>query len=65
MPDAAIDACCLIDLLASGQAEAILRAQPVYVAFACGRYKWKCSIVVNTTRPSRAERSWFRWICHR
>lgn len=26
MPDAAIDACCLIDLLASGQAEAILRA---------------------------------------
>jgi hypothetical protein len=26
MPDAAIDACCLIDLLASGNAEAILRA---------------------------------------
>jgi hypothetical protein len=26
MPDAAIDACCLIDLLASGEAEAILRA---------------------------------------
>jgi hypothetical protein len=26
MPDAAIDACCLIDLLASGHAEAILRA---------------------------------------
>ena len=26
MPDAAIDACCLIDLLASGDAEAILRA---------------------------------------
>lgn len=26
MPDAAIDACCLIDLLASGEAEALLRA---------------------------------------
>jgi hypothetical protein len=26
MPDAAIDACCLIDLLASGEAEAILRS---------------------------------------
>src|SRR5262249_30025502 len=26
MPDAALDACCLIDLLASGDAEAILRA---------------------------------------
>jgi hypothetical protein len=26
MPDAALDACCLIDLLASGEAEAILRA---------------------------------------
>ncbi len=26
MPDAAIDACCLIDVLASGEAEAILRA---------------------------------------
>ena len=26
MPSAAIDACCLIDLLASGHAEAILRA---------------------------------------
>ena len=26
MPDAAIDACCLIDLVASGDAEAILRA---------------------------------------
>src|SRR5262249_1074544 len=26
MPDAVIDACCLIDLLASGNAEAILRA---------------------------------------
>ncbi len=26
MPDAAIDACCIIDLLASGDAEAILRA---------------------------------------
>ena len=26
MPDAAIDACCLIDLLASGHAEAIMRA---------------------------------------
>jgi hypothetical protein len=26
MPDAAIDACCLIDLLASGEAETILRA---------------------------------------
>lgn len=26
MPDAAIDACCLIDLLASGDAEAVLRA---------------------------------------
>jgi hypothetical protein len=26
MPDAAIDACCLIDLLASGEAEAIFRA---------------------------------------
>lgn len=26
MPDAVIDACCLIDLLASGEAEAILRA---------------------------------------
>ena len=26
MPDAAIDACCLIDLLASGHVEAILRA---------------------------------------
>ena len=27
MPDAAIDACCLIDLLASGEMEAILRAR--------------------------------------
>src|SRR5438876_9564369 len=26
MPDAALDACCLIDLVASGDAEAILRA---------------------------------------
>jgi hypothetical protein len=29
MPDAAIDACCLIDLLASGDAEAILRASGI------------------------------------
>src|SRR5260370_31340417 len=29
MPDAAIDACCLIDLCASGQAEAILAATGV------------------------------------
>lgn len=38
MPDVAIDACCLIDLLASGEAEAILRA--------CG-FTWRLPAAVQ------------------
>ena len=53
MPDAAIDACCLIDLLASGDAEAILRTAASH-GTRLPRFKARSGIVANTTRPSRA-----------
>lgn len=47
MPDAAIDACCLIDLLASGDAEAILRA--------CG-FTWHVPAAVQAEVQYRRQR---------
>ena len=52
MPDAAIDACCLIDLLASGHAEAIL-ARTASPGMYPLRFRARSSSFASTTRRSR------------